>query len=688
MNRERIRRGSGIVLCVCFLGLAGSGALLAQPANDDCADALPIFDGGTSFSTVNATTDGPTHAGCELDPQTHNDIWFQHMATCTGNLTVSTCGTADYDTDLVLYDGCDCGSLPSSFQACNDDTPGCANFTSELIEPVLQGSCYLVRLGGFDSSSEGSGTVNISCAAVGDAACCLPDDTCVVTNAADCQMQGGSFHSTAGSCTPGVCSFSNDADVIYSDCNSVFSWGEVGGIRGYSLQSQTCNIGDVDLQWNSNGPLLAMNAYRLIDGRLIQIGMSWVKNATTAIALQGCAPPCMGGGGPVLGPGCQDVYSAGFNGGQDILGPRSAVNAFTGVYPGPPGGAGDAIFKRLQIAESDLSPTNGLYFVEGHYVAPDDAGADNAMNNASYKRVTVDGAFDLTPQGSMFETRPAIFAWRDHGLGVDAVDPSVQIATVDVPNEGRFHVAAKITDLGAGGWRHDYAVRNHNSDRSAGSFSVQLPATTNATNLGFHDVDYHSGEIYDPASWPSSVSAGLVTWSSPRTFAQDANTNALRFATMYNFWFETDAPPVTVDATLGLFKPDPKGPDSVDTSFHWPVLLRNDAITSLGPTTPPLVDIFTGPSTGPGCAAPLDPNTSLDPFGADCAAEDFGQQPLDDDDTHGFLFFSGDRDPDFGILSDASRPLVFYLVDDVPTSTKVLSLSKDSPNDTVILSYD
>ena len=46
-----------------------------------------------------------------FDGQTYNDIWYDYFATCTGDLTVTTCeelgGSAEYDSDIVVYDGCD-----------------------------------------------------------------------------------------------------------------------------------------------------------------------------------------------------------------------------------------------------------------------------------------------------------------------------------------------------------------------------------------------------------------------------------------------------------------------------------------------------------------------------------------------------------------------------------------------------
>ena len=124
-------------------------------------------------------------------------------------------------------------------------------------------------------------------------------------------------------------------DVTYQEIQSTWDWGQVGDIRGYSLGSFTCNIGDQDLLWGNlheGTPVLAMNAYRLYEGQLLQIGMSWVKHACCAAANNGCGPPCNGNGGSVLGVGCRDIYSASWNGSQSRLGRRSEINAYTGDF--------------------------------------------------------------------------------------------------------------------------------------------------------------------------------------------------------------------------------------------------------------------------------------------------------------------------------------------------------------------
>jgi len=136
-----------------------------------------------------------------------------------------------------------------------------------------------------------------------------------------------------------------------------------------------------------------------------------------------------------------------------------------------------------------------------------------------------------------------------------ANEPDVQHQIVDVPAEGRFHVASKASDNGNGTFRYTYSIFNLNSHVSGGSLSIPLPEGITATNVGFHDVNYHSGEPYDNTDWVVEVGSNTVTWRSPQTFDQNQNSNALRWGTMYTFWFDADAAPSTGEATMGLFRP-------------------------------------------------------------------------------------------------------------------------------------
>lgn len=363
-------------------------------------------------------------------------------------------------------------------------------------------------------------------------------------------------------------------DVIVGSLQNIFSYGGVGGIAAFAVGTVSCNIGDDILLWCDSAvagfcaakdhPVIAQNMYRLHNGRIEQIGMSWLKHGFCALddTLCGSCTPdnyfC-----DALGVGCSDPYDASLNGVQPILGPRSQVNASTGVFPYPFTAPSyqAVIGRRLQVPTAALDPSQNdgaLYFVEAHYVTSDDAAAGNANNNASYRQMLVGlpsgGGYGVTVTGGTYTQRHAIHAWRDHGLGMDTPDPSVTITNVDVAGDGRFVVGCKVTDNANGTWSYEYAILNQNSDRSARSWSLPLPEGVTVSEAGQTIINHHSGEPYSTAPWTHSALGGAATWSTD-FHAVDANANALRWSTMFNFRFVADTPPMEGQATLGLFKP-------------------------------------------------------------------------------------------------------------------------------------
>ncbi|MBL9149722.1 MAG: hypothetical protein JNM94_13615 [Phycisphaerae bacterium] len=154
---------------------------MAAPPNDNCTGATPLSEPVTTFCTLGATTDGPP-----LPPECDegfglsfvSDVWFRFTAPMSGDVCISTCGTADFDTRLAIYAG-DCSAL--SIVGCNDDAQGC-ELASELVVAVAAGETYLVRVGGYESS--GCGSLSVSFA--GCATCPPSDHDCVTLGAPGC----------------------------------------------------------------------------------------------------------------------------------------------------------------------------------------------------------------------------------------------------------------------------------------------------------------------------------------------------------------------------------------------------------------------------------------------------------------------------------------------------------------------
>jgi hypothetical protein len=350
-------------------------------------------------------------------------------------------------------------------------------------------------------------------------------------------------------------------DVIYQNITSTWNYGLVGETRAYAFDSYTCNIGTQNLRWGGSwqgSPALAMNLYRINDGRMVQIGLSWCKQACCAAASTGCGT-CNGTGGTMLGVGCRDVYGANYNGGQTRLAPRSQINAFTGAMTLAPTTTGDAIYKRLQVDNKDVDPTipGSIFIGEGVYVANDDAPVGNHYNNATWKQMTVHPTSrDLTPVGAAHIGEPAIYAWRALGGPNGTEDASVNIFPVDIPGEGRVYLGAKVSELPNGEYLYTYALYNLNSDKSIRSFSFPFSNNANLKNVGQNLPKYHSGEPYLNVNWTLTRENRTLSFATPQTYEQQPNTSALRWGTMYTFWFVSDAAPrYDGTVTLGVFKP-------------------------------------------------------------------------------------------------------------------------------------
>ena len=166
-----------------------------------------VSNGTWPFSTLLSNTDGPTESpeACgAFSDGIGSDVWFSYAASCEGEVTVSLCDSADFDTRLEIWEGgCD-GVLI----ACNDDGDECDDYTSRVDFPGVCGSEYLIRVAGYDGAS-GTGELTISC--VGSCDCNdnqLPDQDELDQGVAfDCDQNG----------IPDECDIM--ADEAGSDCN-------------------------------------------------------------------------------------------------------------------------------------------------------------------------------------------------------------------------------------------------------------------------------------------------------------------------------------------------------------------------------------------------------------------------------------------------------------------------------------
>jgi hypothetical protein len=362
-------------------------------------------------------------------------------------------------------------------------------------------------------------------------------------------------------------------------------FGSSGTQVGLGIGTDSCNNGNVPVHFyqlpDPDHSVVSQNLYRMSSGasnneRLEQIGQAWVKHTFGADQLDDCGFGCT----PFptfseLGVGCSDAYAASQNASQTnhegALGSRAWINPFTGAFPVSPrpenhsGHTHTGTSHRILVNASDLNTTmntGATYYAEVQYDSPHEyawcqthAGQCNMYNNASCRRYNVAGttSFTFSAVGETAIMTPATAVWA--GATTARIEPAPGV-------DGRAFIVYKVTNPSPGVWHYEYAIHNQNLDRSIQSFSLPLGAGITVSNLGFHAPPNHPGFPHDGtvgdagfsnAAWTSNQTADTLSWNS-ETFAQNQNANAIRFATMYNFRFDSNRSPQTTNATIGFFK--------------------------------------------------------------------------------------------------------------------------------------
>ena len=122
-------------------------------------------------------------------------------------------------------------------------------------------------------------------------------------------------------------------------------------------------------------------------------------------------------------------------------------------------------------------------------------------------------------------------------------------------------------------WHYEVVVHNLNSDSSARALEITFPAGTTFSGTGFHDIDSHSGEIYDSMDWAVTTDAptGTIRWELQDGHlapAEQENANAIRWGTSYTFRFDASAPPDSSLWRIELFDPPPGHQSLVSAGFE------------------------------------------------------------------------------------------------------------------------
>ncbi|RYD15073.1 MAG: hypothetical protein EOP90_10910 [Lysobacteraceae bacterium] len=371
------------------------------------------------------------------------------------------------------------------------------------------------------------------------------------------------------------------SSTLKNNVNSGSQQQTIGGDPlGTSSALYTANIrwqqmftGNVPPYNNDQHPYLIWNLYRFnADGSFEQIGRSSVKHAW--LTTNGnCADSCRDSHS--LGRSCTDTYGTGNNDAPGDLGPRSEIIPATGQWGrcgsiwdpdcnGVENGNGnDSWTRRMKVPESQVSATanpGATYLMDSWYVARDDINIYNSMATVTGTPVYSSGNWTFSGQAN-YKLGAAIDRWVNPASpGPNAMNTEI------VAPEGHAKVAVKVTDLGGGSWRYEYAVMNFDfaravttgsepnlrvlSNKGFDTFSVPLPAGATASATAFRDGDANA-----TTDWRTSTTGGRVQWTAN---GRSASWNAreqrptLDWGSLYSFGFVSNRAPVAGQARLNV----------------------------------------------------------------------------------------------------------------------------------------
>lgn len=349
---------------------------------------------------------------------------------------------------------------------------------------------------------------------------------------------------------------------VYGRIGPAWPNGTAGVVIGHSM----CNNGSVNLPWlgwvggSSGGqmldtyPKIAFLLARESNGRMVQIsGKSFLKHSRVAFNFSGSNPcgTCQTGPSNTFRVGCYDVYSTGFNGNRNNLGPTTEIDPWLGSW-NPIG----SYFDRGDPAVSGPAATDGIQSLNA-------SGWDPVKNRMEVpeQELIVPGTFwgqnhlmikgePVANRGNNQVSRRLSFAWNGSSWSAGLVGSSIQTSVLEQwtgattstgqngMDDGRFLVAVKVTGPVAGRWHYEYAVHNLDNHRGGASLRIPVCATARVENVGFRDIDQ------DPLNqWTVSRSGGELAFLA-------AAGNALDWNTFYNFYFDSDAAPVAGTVTI------------------------------------------------------------------------------------------------------------------------------------------
>jgi hypothetical protein len=351
-------------------------------------------------------------------------------------------------------------------------------------------------------------------------------------------------------------------DVALGGLRDLRPLGRVGafgsGTSGCAMETTSCNFGSEAVPWemamDPDHPFIAFLVARESGGRFEQISdRSYVKHGFFAFSGNVCSPNCQGTSGTSLGVGCSDTYATQNNGDLFWLGPPDEVDPWLGAWDpvcshfdrgeppvAPPGDCngqrslslsqviqlGD-VSHRVRVRDAEFA-TPGSFWYQGQYVvaAEPEANRGNNLGSRGFTPVQNGNRWDLV-EGEPLLYGSILQRWSGSTLesGTNGLD------------DGRVYVATKVSGPVEGFYHYEIAVHNRDNARGIGALRIPLCGGARVRALGFGDIDTNTAN-----DWTASVGSTELVFSGP--------SNALKWNSVFNFWFDCDAAPESGTFTL------------------------------------------------------------------------------------------------------------------------------------------
>jgi hypothetical protein len=333
------------------------------------------------------------------------------------------------------------------------------------------------------------------------------------------------------------------------------------GVNAFSASTTVCNPGSVQVPFQAvmdpDHPIIAFLLARESGGRLVQISdRSFVKHAFGSANTNGCGSCQNPGTGSLIGLGCDDTYGSSTNANHFWLGPASEIDPWLGTWDpvcshfdrgepavAPPSDCDGVrslsssqstalnagVNHRIRVLDADLNVPGSTFWYQVYYVIEQEPEAARGNNFSSRQFIpTWNGSsWSISAPSTLY---PGTVLGRWTGATVTSNTNGL--------DDGRVYVAVRVTGPVAGLYHYEFAV--HNRDNAREISALRIPACPEARVLaaGFHDVDSDGAN-----DWTFAKAGSEIVWSTA--------TSPLGWNTFFNFWFDSDAAPVT-NSTLVL----------------------------------------------------------------------------------------------------------------------------------------